>query len=143
MARQLSDAEHAQFMSDVNVAALNLPPWGGVVAWNGLDVLVFVALGDGRVWTTDITDDFQSWIAANENQQATYDPNSQVWYYQIPQQTAATIVGYAQKAGDLAAQGLNIIGQAAAAAAKPTIDELSPYLIAGVVILGLFLFGRR
>lgn len=39
--RPLSNPEYVAFTGDVDVAALNLPPWGGIVKWNGLNVLVF------------------------------------------------------------------------------------------------------
>ena len=146
MARALSDPEWAQFMQDVNVPALHLPPWGGVVEWNGLDVLVFVG-ADGNVWTSDITDDFQSWIAANENQQAIYDPNQQLWYYQLPQQIIAQIQQVAQTSGTLTAQAVSTVakaaGQTAADILAPTAQALSPILVVALVVLGLFLIPRR
>ena len=146
MSRSLSAPEWSQFMQDVNVPSLHLPPWGGVVEWNGLDVLVFVG-ADGNVWTSDVTDDFQSWIAANENQQAIYDPNQQLWYYQLPQQVLAQIQQVAQTSGTLTAQAVSTVakavGQTAADILAPTAQTLSPILIVALVVLGLFLIPRR
>lgn len=147
MARALSSPEWAQFMQDVNIASLNLPPWGGVVQWNGLDVLVFVSPADGSVWTSDITDDFQSWIAANENQQAVYDPDQQVWYYQLPQQATQQFLTVAKAAGQAVQSTVQAVAEAAGKAAagilEPTIGALSPVLIAGLALGVLLLMPRR
>ena len=147
MARALSNPEWAQFMQDVNVSALNLPPWGGVVQWNGMDVLVFVSPADGSVWTSDITDDFQSWIAANENQQAIYDPSQSVWYYQLPQQTMQALASAAKTAGQVLQTTLSTVaqtvGQTAADILTPTTQALSPILIGAIVVLVLMFMPRR
>ena len=147
MARALSGPEWSQFMQDVNISALNLPPWGGVVQWNGLDVLVFISPADGSVWTTDITDDFQSWIAANENQQAVFDPNQQVWYYQLPQQTVQQFLTVAKAIGALTQATVQAVaqaaGQAAGAILSPTVQTLSPILIAGIALAALAFLPRR
>ncbi len=102
MARRLSDPEYVAFLNDIDVEALNLPPWGGVVQWEGLEVLVFCpgpAVESSWLWPTsrgecteyqltDITDvrplveSYPSWQ---------YNPmqNTAVWH--LPEETAATI----------------------------------------------------
>ena len=50
-ARRLSDSEYMTFLREVPV--YDLPQWGKVVAWRGMDVLVFQ--GNDELFLTDIT----------------------------------------------------------------------------------------
>jgi hypothetical protein len=142
MPRRLSDIEWATFLHDVNVPALNLPPWGGVVDWGGEKILVYIG-PTGEVFTTDISDrpDLLQNIAAS------YDPTSQIWYYQLPQAVMQTVVEEAQATGQFVKSTIteiaNIIGQAAGDVTKPIIDNLTPILIGAAVLLGLMYLPRK
>jgi hypothetical protein len=134
--RRLSDIEWATFLHDVNVPALNLPPWGGVVDWGGEKILVYIG-PTGEVFTTDISDrpDVLANIAAS------YDPTSQIWYYQLPEAVLQTIVGEAETTGQIIKSSLTeiaqIAGQVAASATAPLLQNLNPILIGALVLLGL------
>lgn len=86
--RKLSNIEWATFQDDVDIDALNLPQWGGIVEWNNIDVLVFEG-PTGELFLTDVSDMKESsdprlrdW---KKNLPRTYDPNDQVWYYRLPE----------------------------------------------------------
>ena len=49
MPRRLSNPEWLQFQNDVNVEALNLAPWGGVVQWGQQFILVFICQRNGEL----------------------------------------------------------------------------------------------
>ncbi len=51
--RPLSNPEYVAFTNAVDIALLNLPPWGGIVKWNNLAVLVYEA--PGGLFLTDVT----------------------------------------------------------------------------------------
>lgn len=91
--RPLSNPEWVAFQQDVNIDALNLPRWGGVVEWEGLDVLVFE--GPGGLYLTDITSfrtspdpRLQSW---KSNLVRTWDSASELWYYRFPETFMAVL----------------------------------------------------
>lgn len=85
--RRLSNIEWVTFQEEVDVDALDLPQWGGIVEWRGMDVLVFE--GPKELFLTDISDLEQShdprlrdW---KDRLQRTFDPSDQVWYYRFPE----------------------------------------------------------
>lgn len=86
--RRLSNIEWTTFQDDVDVDALHLPEWGGIVEWNDMDVLVFEG-PTGELFLSDVTDMDQSadprlqqW---KDNLPRTYDPTDQIWYYRLPE----------------------------------------------------------
>ncbi len=87
MPRALSDHEFVAFDNAVDVDALNLPPWGGVVQWEGMEILVFE--GPGGLFLTDITDArplveaIPTWV---------YNPYADVFVWHLPAETAAVIM---------------------------------------------------
>src|SRR6266478_522678 len=86
MARRLSNLEWGTFLHEVDVRSIGFPPWGGVVEWGGMQVLVYIGPA-GEVFLTDVSG---SQFASNFVK--TWDPNSQVWWYHLPRETMATIV---------------------------------------------------
>ena len=147
MARRLSDMEWATFLSEVNVPALGLPPWGGVVQWSGMDVLVYIG-PSGEVFTTDISDNSQLLAQYQSSQYKTFDANSQVWWYYLPQQLIQTTISDAIAAGQVIQSTINVItttaGQAAGNVLKPIVAPLTPILIGvGLLLALIYLPGRR
>ena len=61
-ARSLGDIEYVTFLREVPIH--DLPQWGKVVAWRGMDVLVFRGAND-EIFLTDITGETQ--LAAEIN----------------------------------------------------------------------------
>ena len=146
MARRLSDMEWATFLAQVNVSALGFPPWGGVVEWEGMDVLVYVG-PSGEVFTTDISDDPQFLAQYQSSQYKTYDANSGVWWYNLPQQLLTTTINDAIAAGQVIQSTVNAItsaaGQAAGGLIAPIVQPLTPVLIGVGVLLALIYLPRR
>jgi hypothetical protein len=111
MGRRLSDHEYVAFLNDVNVDRLNLPPWGGVIQWEGMEVLVFCA---GRApveggWfsstdpgpctdirLTDITD-IRPMVEAIPSWKYNPHDNTAVWH--LPEETKNRIEELLQEAG--------------------------------------------
>lgn len=87
MPRKLSDHEFVAFDNDVDVESLNLPPWGGVVQWEGMEVLVFV--GPGGLFLTDISD-VRPLVEAVPSWE--YNPYADLFIWHLPRETAAVIV---------------------------------------------------
>lgn len=83
--RPLSDPEWIQFQKDVDVLALNLPPWGGIVEWAGMDVLAFIG-SDGSLFLTDVTRLEDSRLVNwKKNLQTEYDQTQEIWYWRLPE----------------------------------------------------------
>jgi hypothetical protein len=146
MARRLSDVEWASFLSQVNVPQLGLPPWGGVVEWEGMAILVYIG-PTGEVFTTDITDNSQLLSQYQSAQYKTYDPDSAVWWYYLPQQIMQTTVNDAIAAGQALQSTINYVttvaGQAAGNVIKPIVEPLTPILIGVGLVLALMYLPRR
>jgi hypothetical protein len=146
MARRLSDMEWATFLSQVNVPALGLPPWGGVVEWQGMEVLVYIG-PSGEVFTTDISDNPQLLAEYQSSQYRIFDPNSQVWWYNLPQQLLTTTINDAIAAGQVVQSTITLItttaGQAAGNIIKPIVEPLTPVLIGVGLLLALMYLPRR
>lgn len=87
MPRQLSDHEFVAFDNQINVDALDLPPWGGVVQWEGMEVLVFEA--PGGLYLTDISDIRASIEIAPPWE---YNPLEEIFVWHLPKETAGVIV---------------------------------------------------
>lgn len=141
MPRQLSMGEFIAFAHDVDVSRLDLPPWGGVIEWSGLMVLVYVAPG-GRVFTTEVSDS----PAIIRNTPRVYDPWSTAWYYHLPEETlhrATEVPGEVlEVTGEYAEKIAAAIGAAAAGALKPVVPTLTPLLIVAGVLGVLFLLKK-
>lgn len=141
--RPLSDIQWATFLSEVNVPALGLPPWGGIVEWGNMDVLIYINASSGEVFTTDATGVN---IPAISNTPKTYDQNQGIWYYQLPQAIIQTIAGEASQAAALVKQATttvaDIVGSTAAAVTAPLVGQLSPITIIAAVI-ALFILTKQ
>lgn len=136
MARRLTDYEWSQFMIDTQPLSMGLPPWGGVVDWSGMKVLVYIG-PSGEVFTTDVTDDTQiNWSSIPRY----YDAASGSWWYHFPEELLKTISSDAAAVGQAtvkaATEIASTVGETAGAVIKPTIDTLAPILIAALVVLG-------
>lgn len=142
MPRRLSDPEWLQFLSDVDVTALGLPPWGGVVEWNGQLVLVFICQGagtvcqKGEVMLTDVSDRPDLLL----NLPRTYDTASGLWIYQLPQETMARLyeVGRTtlEATGKIVQTVAEQTGQAAGALTGPLLQQLAvPLALVAVLYL--------
>lgn len=139
--RRLSDPEWAAFQGDVNVSALGLPPWGGLVRWGAMDVLVFVGV-TGEVFATDITG---CPLVDTVRRYGTYNPSAGSWWAQLPAELWSTTendVAYAYQTApgyvrDTLIATMDAIGKAVAAALNPTLGSLAPLLVVALVVLGV------
>jgi hypothetical protein len=107
MPRQLSDHEFVAFDNEIDVDALNLPPWGGVVKWEGLEVLVFE--GPGGLFLTDISD-IRPLVEAIPNWE--YSPYADIFIWHLPEETAGVIIERMQQVSEATSftfQNLGII----------------------------------
>jgi hypothetical protein len=85
--RAFTSTEIDEFRSEYpNVTASSLPPWGGVMEYNGLRVLVFFTY-TGALHITDITD--QPQLLSNISKE--WNPNTLSWWYHIPSEFAGRV----------------------------------------------------
>lgn len=136
MPRRLSNIEWATFLKDIDGALIGLPPWGGIVHWNGIDVLVFIG-ANGEVNTTDVTDLGPAWESqVNQTSQPT---EAEVFLYSLPENVVQVMAEDAKAAGQVLITTVQIVGQAIGAglgaATKPLFENLGPVLI----VVGLVL----
>jgi len=144
MPRRLSDQEWIGFQNNVDVNALNLPIWGGVVQWGQQLILVYVCPGSGgicqhgEIMLTDISDrpDLIRTIPG------TYDVSQDVWVYHLPAETMARIAELSRTTLETTGQILQVVsetvGEAAGALTRPLLENLALPLI---VIVLVYLFG--
>src|SRR5262245_48279641 len=145
MPRTLTNYEWATFLHDVPVCPydqsqeewaatcasgrLIVPPWGAVVEWNGLDVLVF--LGAERfietinqslreVFLTDVTDMSSTWKSQVTPQYAAW---ADVFWYSLPQSIGQTLTS---TAAPFAVEVAKTIGETIAGITTPI---LSPFAL--------------
>ncbi len=141
MPRRLSDPEYVQFLNSVDLNALNLAPWGGVVQWGEQYILVYVCPSSGSLcqkgeaMLTDVSDR-EDLI---RNTPSTYDTQQNVWYYHLSEEgiaQLAAVTGAAVRGTGMIIQTVaEQAGQAAGALTQPILGNLTPVLI----VLGLFL----
>jgi len=141
MARRLSNMEWAAFLQDVNVLTLGLPPWGGIIEWRGMNVLVYIG-PSGEVFTTDVTD--MPDIIANTAR--VYDTRQSVWYYHLPEEILYTAIADAQRAAQVTASTVEelgrVVGETAGGLTRPLLENLTVPLIA-VGIIGLIYLAKK
>lgn len=140
MARRLSNMEWATFLHEVDIAALKLPPWGGIVEWNSMLVLVYIG-PSGEVFLTDLTGN-QQFVA---NFQRNWDATSSVFWYHIPRETMAAIVE-GSKGALVATQAIvKTVGDAAGSLTSPLLvpllKELRVPIVIALVILAFIYLG--
>ena len=99
--RKLSDIEWTTFLGEVNVSELGLPPWGGVIDWRGMLILVYVA-PSGEVFTTDVS----QVPALTAGIPRYYDERQQTWWYHLPEQLTQRTFEVAQEAGEVLQAGV-------------------------------------
>jgi len=148
MPRRLSNPEWVQFQNDVDLNALDLPPWGAVIQWGNQYVLVFICQADGSLcqrgeaMLTDVTDK-ADWI---RNIPGTYDTDQQVWVYHIPQELMGRFYEVAKTTLETTRQIIQTVaetaGQAAGGITAPLLENLAPILVVAVVAF-LFLESKR
>jgi hypothetical protein len=141
MARRLSNMEWATFLSEVNVPALNLPPWGGVIEWRGMQVLVYIG-PTGEVFTTDVSD--MPEITANTSR--VYDAHQEVWVYRVPQEMLATAIADAKWLAEVTMATVEeagqVIGTTAGKITGPLLENLTlPLVVVGVI--GLIYLAKK
>jgi hypothetical protein len=161
MPRRLSDPEWLAFQNDVNLTALDLPPWGAVIEWRGNYILAFVCpfkplaivggelievatldpramCQPGEVMLTDVSDQQQLF----RNIPGTWDQSQERWVYHVPEQTIKRLVEVAKDT--IQGTGLTIdwiadtVGSAAGSLTRPLLENLTFPLI---VIALVYLFG--
>jgi hypothetical protein len=142
MPRRLSNPEYVQFLSDVDLNALPLPPWGAVVQWGAQFILVYIcqAAGSlcqkGEAMLTDVSDRAD----LLRNIPGTYDTDQEVWLYQLPQETMARLLEVAQSTlqatGTVIQTVAETAGSAAGALTQPLLENLAlPLVVIGIVYL--------
>lgn len=125
MPRALTNEEANSFLADIDVDGLGLPPWGGVVEWRNMPVLVFYGQGAKRWFLTDISD-YSGTLA---NYPKTYDPWIKVFVYSVPDNFM-----------DIAKQRAAQVIEAGTEAAKAVIPTFTTALIViGLVALLLIM----
>lgn len=145
MPRRLSDVEWSMFLNEVNLPE-DIPPWGAVVQWQNMFISVYICQADGtlcrkgEVMLADVTD--QAPVLQNITRR--FDPNSLTWWYYMPGELMATIVGRAKQViegtGIVIQKVAEATGAAAGAITKPILENVSlPLIVLGVVILFMYL----
>lgn len=149
MPRRLSNPEYITFLNTVNLDALGLPPWGGVIEWGEQFILVYVCQASGSLcqqgeaMLTDVSDRAD----LIRNIPRTYDANQGVWYYQLPQeaiQQLATVAGATIRGTGKIIQAIaREAGEAAGALTQPLIGNLTPVLVALGLLLAMMYLPSR
>lgn len=160
-ARRLSDHEWLDVLNTVDLLALNFPPWGGVITYGSMPVLV--VLGPARdnitnwimgrptnreVFLTEISGCAEL-LAVLENY-GTYDPDSDSMIAHLPAETweqtkdvlAAAYVNAPAEIRRRLQEAAEEAGRAAGAALGPVIESLAPVLVGALVLLGLIYLPR-
>ncbi len=97
MPRALSDPEYVAFTNEVNLSELDLPPWGTIVRWGSIDVLVYVTgppEGEpfngfgGDLYLSDVTDIIDRFTVSPS---WTYSPSASAWLWNYPAAVADEI----------------------------------------------------
>lgn len=109
MPRPLSDPEWLAFTNELpDVSILNLPPWGGVVQWEGMDVLIYECQARGTlcseagdVLLTDISDIRAQIEIAPEWE---YNTAADLWVWHVPQETMQVIGQRLREVGEIIPQ---------------------------------------
>jgi hypothetical protein len=141
MARRLSNIEWATFLQEVNVPALGLPPWGGVIEWRGMDILVYIG-PTGEVFTTDVSD----MPAITSNTTRVYDARQEVWAYHLPEQLLQTTIADAAAVAKVTTSTVEelgrVIGETAGGLTAPLLENLTlPLVVVGVI--GLIYLAKK
>jgi len=143
MPRRLSDMEWSTFLNQVDVNSLNLPPWGGVVQWQDMYILVFICPSSGTLCSkgeamlTDVSD-ISSRFTSYPRQ---YYSFWEVFVYNLPQQALAETYQIAKDTaiatGTIVTNVAKTAGEAAGAAVSPILQPLSPIIITALVLFGI------
>src|SRR6266576_213509 len=133
MPRRLSNIEWATFLQDVDVNALNLPSWGGVVDWGGLQILVFHG-GSGEWFLTDISDSPQLFAGYPR----TEDPWGKAALYALPEATMESIVAAPGVIASAVVATASEVGKTAGVLTGPLLSNLTlPLIVVGILALAL------
>jgi hypothetical protein len=142
MPRRLSNPEWVAFQNQVNLSALALPPWGGVVQWEGRYILVYICPADGglcrkgEAMLTDVTDRAD----LIRNIPGTYDTAQETWVYHVPAELMARLVAVAQNTlqatGTIIETVAETVGEAAGALTQPLLENLAlPLIVLGIAFV--------
>jgi hypothetical protein len=137
MTRPLSNIEWYTFQQEVDVDALDLPQWGGIVEWRGMDVLVFE--GPGGLYLSDVTSFQQSPDERLRTWKAQvpvyWDSDSEVWYYQFPEQFKSVLAERATQVTNATEETVAAIAKTAKqiiAGAGDIAEGIDWYIIAAI-----------
>lgn len=129
--RRLTNVEWSLFLDEVDVAGLRLPPWGGVVEWEGMQVLVYVPPGSQEVFLSDITGHEE----IITNQPKTYDERSELWWTHLPEELMDVTAERAIEAGAMVAAAPAAIARAAKDVAEVGVNWILPLAVVGLLAL--------
>ena len=124
MPRRLSNIEWVTFQQEVDLNALGLPPWGGVISWHDMDVLAFKAVS-GEWYLTDVSDLSDRFAAYPK----VYVPEWKVFLYSLPESVMQSAAAAPEIISNAVIWTAAKVGETAGALVKP--------LTLPLVILGL------
>jgi len=163
MPRRLTNYEWASFLNEVPVCPydqsqeewaatcsgkrLIVPPWGAVVEWNGMDILVFLGAEQyiesinqtlREVWLTDVSDMSDTWKSQVAPQYAVW---ADVFWYSLPSSIGQTLTS---SAAPFAVEVAKTIGETIAGITTPILSPFAlPLLLIGAALLFMYLPRRQ
>jgi hypothetical protein len=131
MPRRLSNIEWSTLQHEVELNALGLPPWGGVIHWRDMDVLVFQG-ASGEWFLTDVSD-----LAGRfADYPKSYVPEWGVFVYSLPQSVMESAIAAPEIVSNAVIWTAGKVGAAAGAIVQPLALPLIVIgLVAGFLIL--------
>lgn len=158
MPRSLTNAEWATFLAEVPVCPydqsqeewtatcgnrLIVPPWGAVVEWNGMDVLVFLGAEHyvdtinqtlREVFLTDVTDLSDTWKSQVTPQYAAW---ADVFWYSLPSNIGGVLH---DQAVPFVVEVSKTIGETIAGVTTPILSPFAlPLVLLGAALLFIYL----
>ena len=149
MARRLSNIEYATFLTDIDVFSLGLPPWGGIVQWGGIDVLVFIGtklwndvLQDyvTQIFLTDVTDQSAQWKAQATQE---YSDAEHVFWWSLGESVLTSIYNVAQQAGAVVSTAIDSAGKLVGAVGTVSTNIMSVLVLALVGFIAYAYYGKK
>ncbi len=158
MPRTLTNAEWATFLQEIPVCPydqsqeewtqycsnrLIVPPWGAVVEWNGMDILVFLGAEHyvdtinqtlREVFLTDVSDLSQTW---KDQVQPQYAQWADVFWYSLPSSIGTMLH---DSAAPFAVEVAKTIGETIAGVTTPILSPFAlPLVLVGAALLFIYL----
>ena len=149
MPRRLSNIEWATFLTDIDVPALNLPPWGGIVEWGAQDILVFVGarryndvINDyvTEIFLTDVTD-----MAAEWKTEATRKlvPSQDVFVWTFLEEVGSRLMTTANQAGAVISAAIDSTGKIVEGIGTVGENLYTVAIVAAVVFIVYTMYGKK